>query len=107
ENDDEKYEMVEEILYTSDISPSLVSELLDHLKDVSKTMEQTDENYLKAIHDFLRSKMASIQDKVSKDLYEVMETKKDGPKVIMIVGVNGAGKTTTIGKLATKLKSQG
>ena len=25
----------------------------------------------------------------------------------MIVGVNGAGKTTTIGKLATKLKSQG
>ena len=29
------------------------------------------------------------------------------PKVIMVVGVNGAGKTTTIGKLATKLTSQG
>lgn len=32
---------------------------------------------------------------------------KEGPTVILFVGVNGAGKTTTIGKMAHKLKSEG
>ena len=32
---------------------------------------------------------------------------KEGPTVILFVGVNGVGKTTTIGKLAYKLKNQG
>lgn len=32
---------------------------------------------------------------------------KNRPHVIMMVGVNGTGKTTTIGKLASKLKSEG
>lgn len=105
--DDEKYEQVEEILYTSDISPTLVAELLDHLKTKSKQIEQTEENYLKVIHDFLKGKMEGVQQKVSRDLYDVDASGKVLPKVIMIVGVNGAGKTTTIGKLATRLKSQG
>lgn len=32
---------------------------------------------------------------------------KEGPTVILFVGVNGVGKTTTIGKLAYKLKMKG
>jgi fused signal recognition particle receptor len=32
---------------------------------------------------------------------------KQGPYVILVVGVNGAGKTTTIGKLAQRLQQQG
>ncbi len=32
---------------------------------------------------------------------------RDGPFVILVVGVNGAGKTTTIGKMAHRLKGQG
>jgi len=32
---------------------------------------------------------------------------KDGPLVILVVGVNGAGKTTTIGKLAHRYQSEG
>jgi len=32
---------------------------------------------------------------------------KDGPFVILVVGINGVGKTTTIGKLAKRLKTQG
>ena len=32
---------------------------------------------------------------------------KEGPTVILFVGVNGVGKTTTIGKLASKLKNSG
>jgi fused signal recognition particle receptor len=54
----------------------------------------------------MKSKMIAAQDTVNTELYK-FDKSFQGPKVIMIVGVNGAGKTTTIGKLATKLKSQG
>ena len=50
---------------------------------------------------------AAIHDGVDTDLYQFDESKRGKTKVIMVVGVNGAGKTTTIGKLATKLTSQG
>ncbi len=32
---------------------------------------------------------------------------KEGPTVILFVGVNGVGKTTTIGKMANLFKQQG
>ncbi len=100
---DETIEELEEILYTSDMSPALVADLLEDLK---KNAGKEDINHLERIKEFLKSKMLSSQDKVNTELYDFKEGFK-GPKVIMIVGVNGAGKTTTIGKLATKLKAQG
>jgi fused signal recognition particle receptor len=36
-----------------------------------------------------------------------LNLRRDGPAVILVVGVNGSGKTTTIGKLAHMLRSQG
>jgi fused signal recognition particle receptor len=101
---DEVIEELEEVLYTSDLSPTLVGELLEDLKKM--TMEDGDNNYLAHIKQFMKSKMLPSQEKVNTELYKYDESFK-GPKVIMIVGVNGAGKTTTIGKLATKLKAQG
>lgn len=100
---DETIEELEEILYTSDMSPALVADLLEDLK---QSAGKEDINHLERIKEFLKSKMLSSQDKVNTELYDFKEGFK-GPKVIMIVGVNGAGKTTTIGKLATKLKAQG
>ena len=102
--DDELVEELEEILFTSDLSPALVDELLEELKKVDSD-ENT--NYLEHIKTFMKQKMISAQDKVNKELYDLNTDNTNGPKVIMIVGVNGAGKTTTIGKLATKLKRQG
>jgi fused signal recognition particle receptor len=99
--DEEVVEELEEILFTSDLSPVLVDELLEDLKTV-----KAEDNHLAHIKTFLKSKMESSQEKVNTELYKFQKS-ENGPKVIMIVGVNGAGKTTTIGKLATKLKSQG
>ena len=63
---------------------------------------------MQEIKEFLKSKMEVSQARVNTELYKLeKDSKVTGPKVIMIVGVNGAGKTTTIGKLATKLRSQG
>lgn len=103
---EEQFEEIEEILYTSDLSPAIVGELLDDMKDRSKKEGESTSDFLTFIREFLKERMVDIQKKENKDLY-TFKGPGNGTKVIMIVGVNGAGKTTTIGKLATKLKAQG
>lgn len=102
---DEEFEQIEEILYASDLAPAMIGELLDRLQGQYKKDEEG-QDFLPMIKGFLKEKMDSAQAKAPQDLYE-FKGSTGSPKVIMIVGVNGAGKTTTIGKLATKLKSQG
>ena len=103
--DEDMVEELEEILFTSDLSPALVDELLEELKKIKSS--ELDGDYLVEVKKFLKSKMEASQEKVNIDLYKFKKNESPDPKVIMIVGVNGAGKTTTIGKLATKLRSQG
>ena len=102
---EEEFEQIEEVLYSSDLAPAMISELLERLEKEYRK-EEEDKDYLALIKNFLAEKMEAAQHKTSQDLYE-FKGDHTGTKVIMIVGVNGAGKTTTIGKLATKLKSQG
>jgi len=98
-SEDER-ESLEEILYTSDLSPKLVDELMEHLKNQSAQADS-----MKSIFDFLKSKLAPVQ---SARAASALDKNVDGStKLIMIVGVNGAGKTTTIGKLATRLQRSG
>lgn len=103
---EEQFEEIEEILYTSDLSPAIVAELLDDMRARAKKEGESTGDFLSFIKDFLKERMVDIQKKENKDLY-AFSGPGNGTKVIMIVGVNGAGKTTTIGKLATKLKAQG
>ena len=103
---DDQFEEIEEILYSADLAPVMVGDLLDELKEFSKSGERETADFILFIKNFLKSKMFSIQEKVNTDLYTYNKNEKE-LRVIMIVGVNGAGKTTTIGKLATKLKLQG
>jgi fused signal recognition particle receptor len=102
---EEELESIEEILYSADMSPQIVEELIEEFKSQLAKGEFSQEKFKHFVHDFIGGMIKPIQDKVNPDLYE--GTKHDGCKVIMIVGVNGAGKTTTIGKLATRLKNGG
>ncbi|MFZ4714000.1 MAG: signal recognition particle-docking protein FtsY [Bacteriovoracaceae bacterium] len=97
---------MEEILYTADMGPATVSDLIAALKKEVKEKELDQESLKKFLYAFLKEKMHSVQDKVDQSLYQ-HQSSEFKTKVIMIVGVNGAGKTTTIGKLATKLTNQG
>lgn len=103
--DDELVEELEEVLYTADMSPTIVAELLSELQSHSQEISESGD-HLGFIKDFMKNKMELAQKRVNRDLY-TFDPNDSELKVIMIVGVNGAGKTTTIGKLATKLKSQG
>ncbi len=98
-------EEAEEILYTADLPPKLVEELLAAL--AKKQSEVKDEESLKhALAEFLRSKMSPFHPETKRDPLAFTGPAAK-PRVIMIVGVNGAGKTTTVGKLAAKLRAQG
>lgn len=103
--EDEMIEDLEEVLYTADMSPTIVAELLDKLREKASEIQESGD-HLGFMKSFMQDKMELTQEKVNKELY-TFDPSRPELKVIMIVGVNGAGKTTTIGKLATKLRSQG
>lgn len=104
---DEQLEEVEELLYSADIGPTTATELTEALVARAKEGRFGEAEFKKFLFDFLREKLAPVQEKVDQDLYQFDENNRGKTKVIMVVGVNGAGKTTTIGKLATKLTNQG
>ena len=95
---------IEEILYTADIPTGLVQELLSKLEKEGKGKSSDEIQNL--VYGFMKDKMETIQHNIHQDVFNFDASVKK-TRVFMIVGVNGAGKTTTIGKLATKLKSQG
>lgn len=95
---------IEEILYTADIPTGMVQELLSRLEKDGRG--KSADEIQNVVFGFMKDKMAPIQHTIHKDVFQFNPAEKK-TRVFMIVGVNGAGKTTTIGKLATKLKSQG
>lgn len=83
---------IETELLSSDLGPSLVTELLE----AAKKMRGDDAEG--AIKEILRSKFSQK----SRALAEGSSL-----QIVVIVGVNGTGKTTSVAKLATHLHSQG
>lgn len=95
---------IEEVLYTADIPTGMVQQLLDKLESEGKG--KTSNEIQALVYGFMKEKMEPVQHNIHQDVFQFHNGEKK-TRVFMIVGVNGAGKTTTIGKLATKLKSQG
>ncbi len=96
-------EDIEEVLYTSDLGPKTVEKLMATLRENLTSKEKTQINL---IRETLRKEMTDIFEVTAK-LDEQVHWAKEGPTVIMIVGVNGAGKTTSIGKLSAQWAQMG
>lgn len=104
-------EDLEEILYTADLGPKTVQDLLDHVFEKVKASGETGfEAVRRELHtkigEILTAK-AVVQLAEGDDGVERLNLFAAKPAVLMVVGVNGAGKTTTIGKLAAKLAGRG
>lgn len=116
-------EELEEVLYTADLGPQTVQDLLDH---VFAKLKASGETGFEAVRRELHAKMSEILSRKfstgvdageAGHVLAVGSPDDDGlerlnifaakPAVLMVVGVNGAGKTTTIGKLSMKLASRG
>jgi len=99
--DEAVLEEIEARLLMADVGIEASRQIIDALTEKAKDAATVD---AEALYQVLQEELTSILMPCCAPL-EV--TKKDGPFVILMVGVNGAGKTTTIGKLAKRLQAQG
>ncbi|SUB76164.1 signal recognition particle-docking protein FtsY [Peptoniphilus indolicus] len=97
--DDELLEDLEDILISADIGMETTMKLIDNLRE---TIIQEKINDPSKVIPLLKEEIKKI---MNPDLDSTIETSNQ--TVILVIGVNGVGKTTTIGKLSSKLKSEG
>ena len=100
---EEYFEELEEILINADVGVDTVIKFIDRLKLRVRNEKIESPEYLKEIIvDELF--IIYVNDEV---ITNKINFSKEGPTVILFVGVNGVGKTTTIAKLADKFKTDG
>ena len=100
---DEYFDELESILIKADIGVNTTYKFLDKLKKRVKEEKIEDASVLREI---IIDELFMIY--VDGDsLTDKINIQKEGPTVILMVGVNGVGKTTTIGKLANIYHNQG
>ena len=100
---DEYFDELESILIKADIGVNTTYKFLDKLKKRVKEAKIEDASVLREI---IIDELFMIY--VDGDsLTDKINIQKEGPTVILMVGVNGVGKTTTIGKLANIYHNQG
>ncbi len=103
--DDEVLDNLEEVLITSDVG---VETTLKIIKRIEERVAKNKYMNTSELNGILKEEIASLmKGHEGEEGEQIFMPKKNGPYVIMVVGVNGVGKTTTIGKLANQLKSQG
>lgn len=93
---EEQLELLEEALITSDLGVNASMAIVESLRKMEW------ENSAKELKGHIRD---AIFDILRGCQYPLTVNRR--PYVIMVLGVNGVGKTTTIGKLASKLTSDG
>ena len=97
--DEELYEELEEVLISSDIGVTTSFELVERLRKEVKIQKIFEPSELTQVLQELITELLGKE--------ETLNLAKQGPSIILVVGVNGVGKTTTIGKLANRLKKDG
>jgi fused signal recognition particle receptor len=101
--DENDLDDIEEILITSDIGIETTLKIIEKLEERVEKDKYINSNELNNI---LKIEIANLLVNNS-DIIDDLDSEKNDPYVIMVVGVNGVGKTTTIGKLAYKFKKSG
>ncbi len=95
-------EQIEEILLGADFGVPVTLRLVDSVS------RQAQRGFIKTQDEFKTALSTGIQEALEAgNANPALITAKEGPTVILVIGVNGAGKTTFIGKLATKLRNEG
>lgn len=94
-------EELEDSLLMADVGIDVTTKIINSL---NQSLERHQLSDTAALRTALQKELLNIINPCSVPL---VIPKKEGPFVILVVGVNGVGKTTTIGKLAKRLQAQG
>ena len=100
--DDEVLDDLEDTLISSDVGVKTTIEIIDRIK---QRVERDKYVRTSELNTILREEITALLLDATDD--ERTPREKEGPYVILVVGVNGVGKTTTIGKLAYMYIQQG
>ncbi len=101
---DDYFEELEQILIEADVGVNLTMEIVEATKNETREKGIFEPNQ---INEILVDKMFISYAQQGSDIVNEIQFKKDGPTVLLVVGVNGVGKTTTIAKLAYRYIKQG
>lgn len=101
--DDEVLDNLEEVLISSDVGVDTTLKIIERIENRVSREKYLNTNELNII---LREEISNLLREHEQELDTSFQG-KNGPYVIMVVGVNGVGKTTTIGKLAYQFKENG
>lgn len=102
--DEDFFDDLEDMLIESDVGYDMAMKLSDELREEVKLQNAKSKQ---DVSNVIIEKMVELYDQAGQDENPDLTMAKEGPTVIMFVGVNGAGKTTTIGKMAALFKKQG
>lgn len=104
--DDDVLDNLEEVLITSDVG---VETTLKIISKIEKRVSRDKVLGVGELNSILKQEITALlqENNTSENVDFEIPNHKDGPHVIMVVGVNGVGKTTTIGKLAHQFKLSG
>lgn len=98
--DEDALEDLEDLLLTADMGGSVAAKVTTNLAKTRFEKDISDAELKQALAEEIETIMAARE-----EIVDFAEGPK--PRIVFFVGVNGSGKTTTIGKIASKLKSQG
>lgn len=102
--DEDFFEDLEDLLIESDVGYDMAMKISDELREEVKLQNAKSKQ---DVSNVIIEKMVDLYEDAGKDENPDLNFAKEGPTVIMFVGVNGAGKTTTIGKMAKRFKDKG
>ena len=102
--DEDFFEDLEDLLIESDVGYDMAMKISDELREEVKLQNAKSKQ---DVSNVIIEKMVDLYEDAGKDENPDLNFAKEGPTVIMFVGVNGAGKTTTIGKMAKHFKDEG
>lgn len=99
--DEEVLEEIEAILIQADIGVETTMAILEEMREACAKEKTREPDEMIAI---LKKGMV---DTLQEGDHTMTWSADEGPHVTLVAGVNGSGKTTTVGKLASKLTSEG
>ncbi|WP_203648557.1 signal recognition particle-docking protein FtsY [Secundilactobacillus yichangensis] len=98
------FDDLEETLIGADVGFDMAMKISDELREEVKLKNVKKP---KDVQNVVVEKLIELYDQAGTNEKNGLTFAKEGPTVILFVGVNGVGKTTTIGKMANLFKQQG